>query len=123
MVGGGVVVYGGVIGAAGAAFAGASFARTSQDSLRRATVHLSPFTFHLSPLTPHPSPLTLCQALYREFDGVGALEDVEEDDGAFFAFAAGEDGFQVFEGAVGDGDFFSGSEVAVATFLAVGLGA
>jgi len=33
----GALTYGGVTGAAGAAFAGASFARASRDSLRRAT--------------------------------------------------------------------------------------
>ena len=41
--------------AAIAALAGASFARASQDSLRRATV--LPLTTHHSPLTTHHSPL------------------------------------------------------------------
>lgn len=51
------------------------------------------------------------------------VKHIEQDDGAFFAFTAGEDSLQIFEGAVGDGDFFADAEVAVNAFLSVWLGA
>ena len=52
-----------------------------------------------------------------------SVNHIEQYDGAFLAFKAGENGFQGFEGAVGDGDFFAGAKVAVDTFLVMRLGA
>lgn len=53
---------------------------------------------------------------------LGPLKYVQKHDGALFTLAAFEDGFQVFEGAIGNGDLFPCAEVGMYTLLAMRLG-